>query len=84
MHPKAKIAVDQCARLSTYPKLTHDQAVKRVMKYLKGMDMQGLIVKPDPENGIEYYIDADLTRRQNQEKVKDNGSVLSITGNIIT
>ena len=61
MHPKANIAVDQWAWLSTYPKLTHDQAVKRIMKYLKGMDMQGLIVKPDPENFIEYYIDADFT-----------------------
>ena len=31
--PEAQFAVYQCAQFSTDPKLPHDQAVKRVLKY---------------------------------------------------
>ena len=41
------------------------------MKYLKGTAMQELILKPDPENGIECYMDANFTVGWNQEEVKD-------------
>ena len=45
-HPEDKFAVHKCARFSVYPKLTQDQAVECVLKYLKGTDMKGLIMKP--------------------------------------
>ena len=52
IRPEAQFAVHQCARFSAEPKLPHDQAVKRVLKYIKGKSKQGLIMKPDPEKGI--------------------------------
>ena len=45
--------------------------------------MQGLILKPDPEKGIEFYMDADFAGGWDQEEDKDPGSVLSRTGYVI-
>ena len=50
--PNAQFMVHQCARFSANTNLPHDQAVKRVLKYLKGTATQGLIMNPDPEKGI--------------------------------
>ena len=41
-------------------------------------------MKPDPENRIECYVDADFAGRWNQEKGNDSGLVLSRTGYVIT
>ena len=48
------------------------------------MAAQGLIMKPDPEKGIELYVDADFAVRWNQEEGKDPVSFLSRTGYAIT
>ena len=45
--PEVKFAVRQIVWFSADPKLLYDQAVKRVLKYLKGKATQGLIIKPD-------------------------------------
>ena len=50
--------------------------VKCVLNYLKGTSEQGLIIKPDPEKGIELYVDADFAGGYNQEGGKDTGSFL--------
>ena len=50
--PEAKFAVHQCARFSTDPKLLHNRAIKRILKYLNGTYMQGLKMNPYPEKGI--------------------------------
>ena len=41
-------------------------------------------MKTDPEKGIKFYVDADFLGEWNHEEGKDPGSVLSITGYIIT
>ena len=46
--------------------------------------MQGLIMKPDIENGIKCYVDADFAGGRNQEKCKEPGLVLLRTGYVIT
>ena len=81
--PEAQFMVHQCAQFSADTKLPHDQAVKRVLNYLKCTAMQGLISKPVPEKGIECYIDADFSGRRNKEEGKDPLLVLSRTVNII-
>ena len=48
------------------------------------MATQVLIIKPDPETGIECYFDADYSGEWNQDKGTDPGSILSRTGYIIT
>ena len=60
------------------------QVVKRVLKYLKVTSEQGLIIKPDPEKGIEFYVDAEFSGGWNQEEGKDPVSVPSITGYVIS
>mmetsp|Transcript_7445 Transcript_7445/g.9471 ORF Transcript_7445/g.9471 Transcript_7445/m.9471 type:complete len:99 (+) Transcript_7445:121-417(+) len=44
-----------------HPKLIHEQAVKRICKYLKGTIDKGIILKPDCTRGIECYVDASFT-----------------------
>ena len=66
MRPEAQFAVHQWAQFSADTKIPHYQAIKRVLKYPKGTDMEGLIIKPYPEKGIEWYIDNDFSRRWNQ------------------
>ena len=66
------------------PKLPQNQTVKRILKYLKGMAMQGLIMKPYIEKGIECYVDDDSVGGWSQEEGKDIGLGLSIMGYVIT
>ena len=65
--------VHQQAPFSADTKLPNDQAVKRVLQYLKGTSAQGLIMKPNPEKGIEYYIDAHFAGEWNLEEGKEPG-----------
>ena len=55
--PEDQFAVHPCTRFSADTKLPYDQSVKRVLKYLKDTTTRGLIMKPDPEKGIECYMD---------------------------
>ena len=48
MRPEAQLEVYQCAQFSAYPKIPPDQSISGVLKYLKGMALQVLIMKPDP------------------------------------
>ena len=81
---ETQFAVHQCAQSSTNTKLRHDQAVKLILKKLQGTATQGLILKPDPENVIERYIDADFSGGWNQHKGTDPVLVLFRTGYVIT
>ena len=67
MRPKAQSMVHQCTQFSADPKLPHNQAVKRILKHLKFMDTQLLIMKLNTEKGIECYMDANFAGGQNQK-----------------
>ena len=54
------MTVHQAAKFSSNPKQSHDNAVKRIGKYLKGTADKGLIYKLDSKNGLEVYVDADF------------------------
>ena len=81
--PEEKFAAHQCAQISANTKLPHNQAVKHVLKYLKGTPDNRIIMKPYPEQVIECYLDSDLTGGWNQEEGRDPGLVLSRIGYII-
>ena len=51
--PEAQFMIRQCALFSADIKLLLNQAVKRILNYLKGTSYQGLIMKPDPKKFIE-------------------------------
>ena len=41
-------------------------------------------MKPNPEKGIEFYVDAEFAGGWNQEEGKDTGLVISIIGYVIS
>ena len=69
--------------MRTIQSWSQNQSVKRVLEYPQCPDTQGLIIKPDPENGIKCYIDAKIYVRWNQEKCNNPGLVLSRMGYMI-
>jgi hypothetical protein len=58
--PEIAYAVHQCARFAHEPKMEHAKAVKWIGRYLKGTINEGMILKPDPERGLEVFVDADF------------------------
>ena len=59
--PAILFDVHQCAKYSIYPKLSHEEAVKSIGRYLKKTKDKGLVFTPDGSNGLECYNDVDLT-----------------------
>jgi hypothetical protein len=42
------------------PKMSHEKAVKRIIRYLKRTKDEGLIMQVDKTEGIECFVDADF------------------------
>ena len=78
--PDILFAVHQCARFSSNPKLSHEQAVKRIVRYLKGTVDRGLTLRPDSSRGVEFYVDADFAGSYKPETSAKPESLLSRTG----
>jgi hypothetical protein len=81
--PDCLFAVHQCARFSANPKLSHERAVKRIIRYLKGTKDKGVILTPDETKGIQCYVDADFAGGYSSETSEDPVSVFSRTGYVI-
>ena len=58
--PDILFAVHQCARFCEHPKLSHEKAVKRTVRYLKRTPTEGIVLRPDSSRGIQCYVDADF------------------------
>ena len=54
------MANHQCAKFNNIPHLSHEQAVKRLCRYLLDTRDKGMIYIPDTLRGLECYIDADF------------------------
>ena len=72
--------VHQCARFCESPKLIHERAVHRIVRYLIGTRERGLIFKPDKNIRIEVFVDADFAGNWNSAEGSDPVSVLSRSG----
>jgi hypothetical protein len=81
--PDCLFAVHQCARFSSNPKLSHERAVKRIIRYLKGTKDKGIILKPNPSEGVKCYVDADFAGGYSSESCEDPVGVFSRTGYVI-
>jgi hypothetical protein len=81
--PELMMAVHQCARFSSDPRLQHEQAVKRIVRYLKRTSGKGLILRPDTSRGLEYHVDADFAGGFSEEYSNDATTCYSRTGYII-
>ena len=82
--PEIAYAVHQCARFCNDPKLSHEKAVKRICRYLKGTQDHGLRFKPDPTKGFECYVDADWAGNWNKDYPTDPSCAYSRTGYLVT
>ena len=50
----------QCEKYSIYPKQPHEEAVKRIGRYLNKTRDKVLVFTPNGSNGLECYADADF------------------------
>eukprot|EP00980_Cylindrotheca_fusiformis_P002181 scaffold499_cov120-Cylindrotheca_fusiformis.AAC.4 len=81
--PEIQFAVHQCARFSENPKMIHEKAVKRIVRYLKKTKDQGLIMEIDKSKGIECFVDADFAGGYRKEDTTNPRDCLSRTGFIV-
>jgi hypothetical protein len=77
------MAVHICAQFNSDPRLQHEQAVKRIVRYLKRTSGKGLILRPDTSRGLESHVDADFAGGFSEEYSDDATTCYSHTGYII-
>ena len=85
-HPELAFAVHQCAHFCHNPKRGHEQAVKRIVRYLlttKKTKQYGMIYKPDKTKSIDTFVDASFAGEWNTAWSDEPSSVMSRTGYII-
>ena len=82
--PDIAFAVHQCARFTHCPKRSHEVALKRIARYLKGTSDRGMIIRPSEDLRLDLYADADFAGLWGAEHGMDPTSVKSRTGNLIT
>ena len=77
------MATHQCARFNNDPHLSHEQAVKRIGRYLLDTRDKGIIYRPDIKRGLECYVDADFAGGWKYGNHDIPESVFSRTGFVI-
>ena len=82
--PDCAFAVHQCARYTFEPKRSHEAALKRIGRYLKGTKDKGLILDPGDDYSIDCYPDADFAGLWGYEHPQDPHCARSRTGYVIT
>jgi hypothetical protein len=73
--PDIFYAVHQCSRFCNEPKLSHEKAAKRIVRYLKRTSKEGLILRPDSSHGIQCFVDADFADGWSREDCDEPSSV---------
>jgi hypothetical protein len=82
--PDIAFAVHQAARFTHCPRKSHETALKRIAKYLKGTRTRGMRIVPTSEMKLDLYVDADFAGLWNTEDSSDPVCVKSRTGFVIT
>jgi hypothetical protein len=81
--PDIAFAVNQCARFSFSPKVSHAKALKQIVRYLHGTKEQGLIFSPSGELVVDCYVDSDFAGLWRSEDDQDPICVKSRTGYVL-
>ena len=81
--PDIAMPVHQCARFSSNPKRSHEKALIKIVRYLKGTKDKGIILNADKTRGIECYVDASFAPGWKAEDANEASNLLSRTGYII-
>jgi len=77
------MAVHQCARFCNNPKLSHERALQRIVRYLIQTKNKGLKCTVDKSKGIELFVDADFAGGWNINESYNADNLLSRTGFVI-
>ena len=83
IRPDITFAVQQCARFCNEPQREHEEAVKRICRYLLQTKDKGLVFRPDKTRGLECYVDANFAGGWQQRSSHDPISSHSRTGYVI-
>lgn len=83
IRPDITMAVQQVARFCTNPTREHEEAVKRICRYLLATRHHGLTFRPDNTRGLECYVDADWMGNWQHRSSNDPLSAHSRTGYVI-
>ncbi|KAG7341235.1 reverse transcriptase RNA-dependent DNA polymerase [Nitzschia inconspicua] len=78
--PDITYAVSAAARFTHSPKRSHEVALKRIGRYLKGTLNEGLVLRPSETLNIDCYVDADFAGLWPHEDKSDPTCVKSRTG----
>ena len=78
--PDIAMATHQCAIFNNNPLLSHEQAVKRICRYLLDTRDKGMVYIPDITRGLECYVDSDFAGEWKDGNHNSPESVLSRTG----
>ena len=73
--PDIALSVGIVARFSTNPKENHLMAVKRIMRYLKGIEEFGLYYKKNEKFELRAYTDADWGGNIDNRESTDGGAL---------
>jgi len=82
--PDIAYAVHQCARFSHNPRHSHEVALKRIARYLKGTATRGMKINPNGKLQLDCYVDADFAGLFAGEDARDPTCARSRTGYVIT
>lgn len=78
------MAVHQCARFSSNPRVPHEQALKRIGRYLLGNSDRGISIRAGKLMHLDCCVDADFCGLFNYEDADDADSARSRTGYLLT
>jgi hypothetical protein len=78
--PDIAYAVSSAARFTHNPRRSHEDALKRIGRYLKGTINEGLVLRPTETFDIDCYVDADFAGLWPHEDKSDPSCVKSRTG----
>ena len=81
--PDLSMATHQSARFCINPMLSHERAIYRIGKYLKGTKDKDIIFKPDINKALECYVDANFSGGWDKADVDNPTAVMSRTGYVI-
>ena len=81
--PDISMATHQCAKFNNDPRLSHERAIKRIVRYLLDTKDKGIIFKPDLSRGLECFVDAEFAGGWKDCDHSTAESVLSRTGFVI-
>ena len=81
--PDIAHAVHACARFTHNPKKSHATAVKHILRYLKGTQDKGMLLRPNNLQELNCYVDSDFAGNYKSFPDQDPTSVKSRTGYVI-